>query len=160
MSRHPHAFLLLGLVLSLGACDTQERQDDFAAQASAPASGIVETDDGGRIISEDPDDWRTAPIYATVVRVDPAFPNPTSGARVLIRLSINPPNSVRGPFVLRGRDSSGRLTQPLDRLNDVNAGGLFVFDFSPLLLGQPGLHRLFIFDGAGEIVSYGDLLLE
>jgi hypothetical protein len=68
-------------------------------------------------------------------------------------------DAVRGGLILRAFNASGRFVL-LDEERDATQPGAFIFSFSPALLGQTGLHRLYVFDGFGEIVSYGDLLVQ
>lgn len=150
---------LLVLALIAGACDTQGRQDEFAEGASRPPSGFVRTDADGKILSDDPDDWRTAPLFVGKVRIDPAYPNPSSGGFVTISFAVLDFNAVRGGLFLRAFDDNRRFIR-LDEAPEATQPGSYVFSFSPALLGRTGLHRLYVFDGFNEIVSYGDLSLE
>src|SRR5690606_40269367 len=82
MIRTALAAALLLSALALGGCDAFEAQDAFEDDASEPPSGIFRTDDGVTPLGgeNDPDDWRTAPLYATSlfsVTLRP-FPNPVS----------------------------------------------------------------------------------
>lgn len=155
-------------------CDSQEAQNRFEDDAGLPPSGIVRTDANGRIavdddgkeIENDLDDWRTAPNFAGVVRFDPAYPNPTVGELITLPVLVQQFNALGGGLVLRGFDDTGRLIR-LDELPQATQPGSFTFVFSP---GQfsvagdiglaRGLHRIFVFSVTGEIVSYGDILVE
>lgn len=150
---------LIALAVLLAACDSQRKQDEFAEDASRPPSGYVNTTETGEILMDDPDDWRTAPLFAGKVRIDPARPNPVSAGNVVIPFSILDFNAIRGGLVLRGFDANGRLIRLAAEPGATQPGG-FAFSFNPSLLGSVGLHRLYIFDGADEIVSYGDLLIQ
>lgn len=150
---------VLAVAVFVGACDTHNQQDEFADRASATPSGYTNTGDGGQVISEDEDDWRTAPLFVGKVRVDPAYPNPVSTDFVTIPFTVLDFNAIRGGLEVRGFDSSGRFIV-LDTEPGANNPGAYIFSFTPALLGRTGLHRLFIFDGFGEIVSYGDLLVQ
>ncbi|MBT4603538.1 MAG: hypothetical protein HOC28_10410 [Bacteroidetes Order II. Incertae sedis bacterium] len=68
-------------------------------------------------------------------------------------------NSIQGGLSLRARDASGNL-RTLDDILDSSDPGAYIFRFSPALLARTGLIRLFIFDRLGELVSYGDLMVE
>ncbi len=147
---------LLFLLAMLTSCDSQRLQDDFAADASRAPSGYTSTDRNGGVRSTDEDDWRISPLYAGKVRVEPAYPNPTTGETVIIPVSILEFNGVSGVLSLRTRRGDGRLVV-LDQLNDT-APGTYLLSFPPALIGGSGLLRVFLFDSAGEIVSYGDIL--
>jgi len=146
------------LLLSLTACDTQDQQEEFIRSADQVASGFTETNESGEIINEDLDDWRTAPVYIGSIRIDPAFPNPTAGEFVTIPLTVTLPGSIRGGLRVSAVDRNRRLVV-LDELIEASDPGAYVFQFSALNL-DPGLQRVFIFDGFGELISYGDLMIE
>lgn len=145
-----------GVALLLGACDSQERQNDFVDEASLPPARFAHTNAFGDIIDDDKDDWRTAPAYGGKVGFDPAFPNPTASGLVTLPVQILEFNGVQGGLVLRGRDGSGNFVTLGDLVNTVNPGS-YVFRFNPALLGRTGLIRVFVFDRLGELVSYGDI---
>ncbi len=153
MYRISVALILLTLITG---CDSQEQQNDFAEDAGAPPSGFTSTNALGEIISRDDDDWRTAPIYFGKVRIDPAYPNPSSGEFVTVPVSILEFNALQGGLVLRARDSADRL-RLLDEINDAGSPGAYILRFGPAILGRTGLVRIFLFDRLGELVSYGDL---
>lgn len=146
------------LVLGLTACDTQDQQEEFIRSADQVASGFTQTNENGEIVNEDADDWRTAPVYIGSIRIDPAFPNPTAGEFVTIPVTVTLPGSIRGGLRVSGVDRNRRLVV-LDELIEASDPGAYVFQFSALNL-DVGLRRVFIFDGFGELISYGDLMIE
>lgn len=150
--------VLVALVLQAG-CDSQGQQDEFADDASAPPNGFVRTEDGSEIISDDLDDWRTAPVYAGKVSIRPAFPNPAAvDDFITVPFSVTAFGSVRAPLRLEVlRD--GRLVR-LDEVDRAGDPGSYAFTFSAASFGRTGLHRVYVFDGGGEIVSYGDVMVE
>lgn len=148
--------LLLAVLLFVG-CDGTALQDQFADDAGRVPEGYTATDRNGAVLDEDPDDWRTAPVYLGKVRVEPAFPNPTSGESVTVTVSILEFGGVSGGLYLRARQSNGVFVL-LDALQD-DAPGTYLMTFSPANLARSGLVRLFVLDARGEIVSYGDVLL-
>ncbi len=165
---------MLVSLLFIASCDSQQAQNQFEDDAGQTPSGIVRTTDDGRIavdgsgkeIENDLDDWRTAPNFAGVVRFDPAYPNPTAGDLVTVTVLVQQFNSLSGGLVLRGYDDTGRLIR-LDELPQATQPGSFTFVFSPRQFSvagdlgvASGLHRVFVFDVRGEIVSYGDILVE
>jgi hypothetical protein len=155
----PRRFLLLlCAVLLWSGCDTAEQQRDFEEEARQPPEGITRTNDRGEVQSEDADDWRTAPRYATIIIVDPAFPNPTSG-EVTVPISVREFDAVAGLLEVGSFDETGRFRR-LDVIEDASAPGTYVFIFNPLVLGRSGLIRVFVLDAGGEIISYGDLQVE
>jgi hypothetical protein len=148
--------LALWLCLSGTGCDTQGEQNDFVDAADQPPNGITRTDAGGQVLSEDQDDWRSAPVYIGKVRLDPAYPNPATTAFVTLQVNVLEFGGVRGGLFLRANNASGRFIL-LDDLPDASSPGFYSMTFSPAALGRTGLHRLFLFDSFNELVSYGDL---
>lgn len=145
------------MVLFVGACDSQEQQNNFVDDAGATPSGFTRTDAEGSIISDDTDDWRTSPLYLGKVRLDPVYPNPSSGEFVTVPLSILEFNTLQGGIVLRAYDNSNRL-RLLDEIDNTGSPGAYILRFSPAILGRTGLIRLFIFERiGGELISFGDL---
>ena len=147
------------LLLLVPACDTQKQTEEFERDASAPPSGFTRTDEYGDVISEDEDDWRSAPIFLGKVRVDPAYPNPVGTSVVTVPVSVLEFGGVSGALRLRARDNAGHL-MIVDEILDASSPGAFVFQFSPVILAQTGLVRLFVLDQRGELVSYGDLRIQ
>jgi hypothetical protein len=155
----PLAVFLLMAGAFIAGCDSQEQQDEFVQDASSTPDGFARTDNTGRILDDDENDWRVSPIYGGKVRFDPAYPNPVAGEFVTIPVTILEFNSIQGGLTLRARDASGSL-RTLDDILDASDPGAYVFRFSPTLLNRTGLVRIFIFDRLGELVSYGDLMIE
>lgn len=143
----------------VAGCDTQEEQDDFAAQAGRPPENITRVDASGKVLSEDKDDWRTAPVYAGEIRVDPAMPNPVSTEGfVTVRVTVTVFDAVYSP--LRLKNMRNDRLQTLSEIERASSPGAYLFHAPVSLIGPAGMHRLFIFDGIGEIVSYGDVLVQ
>jgi hypothetical protein len=155
------AIALILLVASVSAgCDSQEKQDDFALQASRAPNGFTATDQGGDILSEDEDDWRMSPFYFGKVRVSPVYPNPGRVDFVTVPINILQFDIGAGGFSLRAYEEGSSQLILLDRLLTVNGPGGYIMRFSPAILGREGLVRIFVFDGMNEIVSYGDLMIQ
>lgn len=147
------------VLLTFAACDTQEQQDEFAEQASRPPSDFARTDEGGEVLAEDEDDWRTAPIYAGQISVRPAYPNPAAPSEfVTIPVTVTSFGEVRAP--LHAETLRDDRLYELSHIDQAADPGAFVFNFSAAEFGSRGLHRVYIFDGVGEIVSYGDVMVE
>ncbi len=149
---------LIAFVFLYSGCSLEKQQDAFTDEAYSPAAGYTETDKNGLVVSRDEDDWRTAPVYGGVVRVDPAFPNPVEAGFVTVPLLVMQSNSVRGGLVLRAVAANGRMVN-LDDAPQARDPGAYVFQFSAGIIGRNGLVRLFVFDGGGGLVSYGDLMI-
>ena len=151
--------ILVLLFFTLSSCDSQQQQDDFEQSAGETASGYARTDSRGAIIDDDQDDWRTAPIYGGKVRFDPAYPNPATIDFVTIPVTVLEFNSIQGGLTLRARDANN-VFRTLDDIVDSTDPGAYIFRFSPALLARTGLVRVFVFYRIGELVSYGDILIQ
>ena len=156
------AYMTAGLALAallLSGCNTRGEQSEFVAQALQPPDGITATDENGMVVgSEDPDDWRTAPLYAGRVAVEPAFPNPVAfGELIEIRIF---PNEVQGaPRGIRvdALSSDGQRLFEVERRSEVLP---IRFNISASV-GETGLVRLVLFDiGRNEVISYGDVQID
>ncbi len=144
------------VLLLFSGCDSQKQQNNFVEEANLPPVSFTATDASGVILSQDKDDWRTAPVYFGKVRIDAVYPNPSATEFVTVPVTVLEFNAVQGGLVLRARDSADRL-RLLDEIIDASDPGAYIMRFSPALLARTGLVRLFVFDRFGEIVSYGDL---
>lgn len=152
---------MIVILVAVSACDTQGEQDDFARDASAPPSGFVRTTDGAEIIDDDLDDWRTAPVYAGRISFRPAYPNPASiDDFVTVPFSVTAFQEVAAPLQIKTVRESDRLLITLETVEEAADPGSYAFTFSAARVGSTGLKRLYIFDAAGELVSYGDLMIE
>ena len=148
------------VILSVAGCDGAELQNDFEAEAFAEPSGITRTDDSGKVVASDDDDWRVSPAYQARVVIDPAFPNPVlSGHFVSVPVRVRDFDAVQGGLELVSFDDN-RIARRLDDILDARDPGAYVFRFNPGALGVVGLNRVFIIDNAGGLISYGDLLIE
>ena len=155
--------LFILAAFSTAGCDNQGAQEDFIAEAGLTPSGITRILDntvGGEICSEDMDDWRTSPVYSGIILIERgASPNPVSASSlVTITIRVLQFDRVRGSLAVRAFGNGNTLIV-LDTILDAGSPGEYIFQFSPSLLSENGLHRLFIFDGIGELVSYGDIEL-
>lgn len=146
-------------LLLLSGCDTNRQQDTFAEEASRQPSDITRVDETGEVLAVDEDDWRTAPVYRGEIRIDPAEPNPVpAGEFITIPVTVTVFDAVRAPLRVE-TPREGRL-RTLDAIEQASNPGAYVFSFPASAIGSRGLHRLFIFDGVGEIVSYGDVIVQ
>jgi hypothetical protein len=149
--------------LPLAGCDALDGQSEFERDAFLPASGIARTDEQGNLITDDPDDWRTAPLYAfSGFRVaQRPYPNPAfidQGVTIIVSTDDVIPGGLR---IVAYR---GELRSPLPGLSlDVPGAGTYPVSFFPgeITGAQPGdLWRLVFFDGQSHVVTYGDLQIE
>ncbi|GIV61572.1 hypothetical protein GQ464_001375 [Rhodocaloribacter litoris] len=162
MNRIACGLVLVFLGGGLAACDTQrDEQEAFVAMAERSPEGFARTDAAGNILQDDPDDWRTAPFFAGKISFRPPYPNPTRGEPVTLPFVTLEFNAVSNRMVLRTRDPADpRRLLLLAEVNNAAETGGHEFRFSPIQIGVTGLHRLFVFDATGELVTYGDVMLE
>ena len=163
------ASLLLLVPVGLTACDSGGDRRDFEDAAFETPEGITRTNDEGEVLENDPDDWRTSPLFPAV-DVEPAFPNPVSSAYTgLVTIPVVAPfsDSVTGALNLFafGPRGSSRLIDQIPAGTFPGAGE-FRFSLQDLAfaleapVGDPGLYRLFVQDSNGRLVSYGDFLIQ
>lgn len=166
MSKFITCFSVLLMLLVLASCTRNDAQQEFEREAYTQASGFTETNNQGQIQSVDEDDWRTSPLFQGLVDVVPVYPNPTTTSQaVQFEVDITGVQSVSGIEVMtRFPDNTFRsLYQEFETLEP----GLTTFQINPLefaQFGNPegarGLNRIFMFDARGQIISYGDIMVE
>ncbi len=150
--------ILLGTVTLTMGCDTANEQRTFIEDAQSAPSGISTTDVNGLVDVADSDDWRTAPVYVGRIVVDAAYPNPFENGVVTIPFRVLQFDEIVGGMFVRAFDTRGQLVT-IDEVLETSSPGLYTFTINPAQLGTKGLHRLFVQDVFGEIVSYGDLMI-
>ena len=146
-------------LVALTSCDTADLQKDFLADARQPPSEITVTNTGGAILSVDEDDWRTAPLFIGKVIVEPAYPNPVTNGLVTLPFRILQFDDVRGGLFARAFNGSDDLITLGESL-DTASPGVYTITIIPAVLNTVGLHRIFLQDFLGEIVSYGDIQIQ
>jgi len=151
-------------VLLLSGCNTRGEQSEFVARALQPPDGITATDVNGRGTgAEDPDDWRTAPLYAGRVVVEPAFPNPVVfGGQVTVGVTLLGFEGVPRGVRIDALRSDGQQLFEIARRPEVDQDGFFPIRFNlSAAVGEDGPVRLVLFDiGRNEIISYGDVQID
>lgn len=158
------AILLIGILFSNG-CKRDDAQVSFEREALSLPSGFTETDQFGNVINEDSNDWRVSPLYAGLIFVEPAFPNPTQGDNITIELSITGVNNLAGfsVYFLNENVTPTFLTSiTFNPSNFFQVIRINPQEFSPttLLSDAIGLHRVLIYDQRNEIITYGDIKVE
>jgi len=166
----PGIILLAFLAFSVAGCSQDDDQRDFEQEAFSFPEGFTETDGSGKVISEDPDDWRTAPFFQGLVFVDPAFPNPVQvSGQLMINIEIAGIEAVSGlsVVVLIESGANPELRPVYTDPQSPMPTGISVISISPIQLGRfntvesaRGLHRLIILDGRNNVISYGDVMVE
>ncbi|MCC5925415.1 MAG: hypothetical protein JJU41_02545 [Bacteroidetes bacterium] len=156
------AFLFI-LSIVIG-CSRDSDQEEFERQAFSAPENITRTSASGEVLQTDPDDWRIAPMFQGFVEViQPPYPNPSAGQRFTLEILITGLESIFGLEVYT-RNAFGR---PVMIYNDTRRPlppGISDINIEPSWLstngtysGAIGLHRIFIYDGSGNMITYGDL---
>lgn len=154
----------LALMASLASCDEMDTEDD-------PIEGFTRTNQNGQIISEDRNDWRIAARFAGEVRLlQVPFPNPTSNGQVQLTIQFSTTAGFsRLDFLGISRDGVP-VNYPVILETDFNPPNfgsktyrLDLVRMSPSrnlseLRGR--LFRARLVDGAGNIITYGDIFVE
>lgn len=153
---HIRAALVAVAILAVPACDTGDLQREFVDDAQATPADFTRTNQNGGVVSTDADDWRTAPVFVGRITVDPAYPNPTTGGLVTVPFRILQFDELSGGVYVRAFDVNGRLI-PLGESVETSGPGQYTITINPAQLGTVQLHRLFVMDVFGELISYGDL---
>ncbi len=165
MIRTVFALIFAGLILS--SCDANNAQVEFSIEAGGVPSGIFRTDDGFTALmgENDPDDWRTSPLYATsgFVVTNRAYPNPASlSGSDGFTIVISTIDAIPGGLFLVAFDGFGERYE-LGPIESIPGPGSYAISrLTSLIQGaQAGeLWRLVLFDSRGEPVTYGDILIE
>lgn len=164
-------YLIFILVLALISCSESNAQREFENQAFSQPSGITEmTSTGGPVDNgeNDPDDWRIAPDFQGSISIEtPAYPNPVSFSdEIEILASVNSfgavnglqvyafqqPTQPRGPLVIiDGQLETGFKTIHIDPETFASSTGTGNFG---------NLYRIIIYDGSGNVISYGDVQVQ
>jgi len=162
--------MMMLLILVLSSCSQNDDQREFEQQAFQLPENITETSESGEIISEDPDDWRTAPFFQGLVFVNPPFPNPVLTSNQLqINVEITGIEAVSGlsVIVLIEGGINGEFRPIYTDTQSPMPPGLTTININPVQLGRfntvesaRGLHRLILVDGRENVISYGDVLVE
>lgn len=168
----PPAVLALLFMFSIvvSSCGQDDDQLAFEEQAFSLPQNITETDPSGKIVNEDPDDWRTAPFFQGLVFVNPAFPNPVQVSdRLDINVEITGIEAVSGlrVVVLLGSGPTIEFKPLYTSSERPLPPGLTVASINPVELGRfntvesaRGIHRVVLLDNRENVISYGDIRVE
>ncbi|MFP8488006.1 hypothetical protein ACKGJO_02815 [Gracilimonas sp. Q87] len=163
-------FFLIGLSLLIfvltASCTRNNAQRDFEQDAYSAPAGYTETTAQAEIISLDEDDWRTSPLYQGLVNIVPAYPNPVAtNQQFYLEIESLFNNSINGFEVIVRLPNNDLYT--LYQEFDTPLPSLKTILLDPLELGidgspeaARGLKRIYIFDLDGQMISYGDIMVE
>jgi len=163
-------FTAILLMLSLGlliSCKQDAGQEEFVRQAFASPSGFTQTKSNGQIISNDPDDWRIGPMFQGLIEVNAVpYVNPSVGLPFRFELLVTGLEAVSG-LQIYSRDSFGRSFVVYNDNRRPLPPGLIDIVLEPSWLTPSriyseaiGLNRIFVYDGNGNLITYGDLKVE
>ncbi|REL37673.1 hypothetical protein DYD21_07770 [Rhodohalobacter sp. SW132] len=167
-----YAAVAVLLIAIISACGQDDDQRDFEQEAFSLPDGITQTDNSGQIVegNEDPDDWRVAPFFQGLVYIDPLpFPNPVQVSDVL-RIHVDPFQEALNGLIILVISENAANREPRQIYNHAQSPlppGPTVVDLNPIQFSwnntaqnARGLHRLILVDGSGNVISYGDILVE
>ncbi len=161
---HLHTIcIFLFLLLVISGCNQNSDQRDFERQAFSEPSGITETDQNGRVINNDPDDWRIAPFFqGDIELISPPFPNPVqTNDRLTINIQVNFLDRISGIYIRVFRFNS---FYQIDDRPQVSTGiTTFTIDPNVIAGGNPnpqGRYRLIIQDENENVITYGDIEIQ
>lgn len=155
------------LLSALNGCTNDDEQVAFERDAFQTAAGYTRTDERGVTISQDPDDWRISPLYMGLVEVDPLFPNPamTSG-QARLHVMVGGIDALSGLAAAVYHPDEVLETLWISQESPVPPG-LHAITLSPVEMGRlptvesaRGLHRIIVFDGRQNVISYGDVMVQ
>lgn len=158
-------------IAALASCSESEDQRDFREQALSGPSGIMAMTVNGTPVEDgenDADDWRTAPAFTglTGVEVTPVFPNPVSfNSSFELQVNIKGSGFVNGLQIFAFQDPNDPTL--LRTESQTQNARLCTFRISPQEFASSAgtgnlgnLYRIVIYDGRGDIISYGDVQIE
>lgn len=159
--------LAILLAILISGCGRDSDQEQFEREAFGQPENFTRTSSSGEILSEDPDDWRIAPMFQGFIDVNqPPFPNPSTGTRFRMELLITGLESINGVEVY-ARDEFGRPFRIYTDQRRPLPPGITELMIEPswltttgLYSNAIGLHRIFIYDANGNMITYGDLKVE
>ena len=161
-------FVLSGLLFA--GCSKSDDQRQFEEEALQQPRNITKTDASGNITgSSDPDDWRIGPMYQGLINIgnfsepQPPFPNPVNFnsdlhiyftqlvSDEISRLEIYKLTEFNNRQVVRLYDEF----EINSTFNDLRISGSSIADGEGS--GASDIYRLLIYDGRGNLITYGDV---
>lgn len=167
MNRIYLGFIASFLIILSISCQRNSAQEEFERRAFTTPENFTKTDNNGNILVNDPDDWEIGPLFQGLVEINAVpYANPSIGLRFDFELLVTGLEAVSG-LEIYARDQFGR---PFIIYNDNRRPlppGLVDIFIEPSWLSPSriyseavGLNRIFIYDGRGNLITYGDLKVE
>ena len=158
--------VILCILLLTASCTRNNAQRDFEQDAYMEPAGYTSAESPTELTSVDEDDWRTSLLFQGLVKVYPAYPNPVStNEQFFLEIESLFTNSINGIEIVVRYPNNRPF--PIYQELETEINGLKTILLDPLELGMDrspeaarGLKRIFIFDGNGQMISYGDIMVE
>lgn len=162
--------LLVLVALLFAGCSKSDDQRQFEREALHQPQNITETDGSGKITgTSDPDDWRIGPMYRGLINIgnfsepQPPFPNPVAfNSDLHIYLTQLTPDEINTLEIYKLTEFNNRQIVRLyeefeinSTFNDLRIPASSIADGEGS--GASGIYRLLIYDGRGNLISYGDV---
>lgn len=162
-----HLLLLSVFLLLIVSCTRNDDQRAFEQSAYQRPQGITETNNLGEIQNDDEDDWRISPLFEGLIRISPPFPNPVvTNQAITFEIDVTGVQAISGLEVIVWFNTNRFNTVYFDNQSPLPPG-LTTFQINPLELSEfgtvesaRGTHRVIIFDGNQQMISYGDIRVE
>lgn len=164
-------YLISVLAFALMSCSESEAQREFENQALTQPSGITEmTPNGGPVEGgeNDSDDWRIAPDFqGSISFLTKPHPNPVAfNQDIKIQLNIGSFESVNG-LQIAAFQQPNQIIGPFIQKTGQLDPGLFERQINPEAFASStgtgnfgNLYRIIIYDGNGNVISYGDVQVQ
>ncbi|MEX0722653.1 MAG: hypothetical protein WD357_10750 [Gracilimonas sp.] len=168
MSKFTSFFVIAFALLLTVSCTRNDAQREFEQEAYRSPDGYTETaQNNGEVLSNDPDDWRTSPLFQGLIIVKPPYPNPvTTNQPVWFEIGVTGVNSINGLQVFTRLDN-GEFISLFENFETLQPGDFPPFQINPIEFGMNGtpegargLNRIYIFNANSQLISYGDILVE
>lgn len=160
------AILLMSFIL-LAGCGQSDDQREFEREAFAAPDNYTETTDDRQIISEDPDDWRVSPFYQGLIDVDPAYPNPVLTTDQVSIDMLAYDDVVSNIEVISYFAEDNIPITVIPKSDNVRIDLGTTISMQPSQMSRTnltddikGLKRIIILDNDGNVISYGDIMVE
>lgn len=159
--------LFILAITTLLSCGNDAGQEEFERQAFTTPENFTRTNANGQIVSEDPDDWRIGPLFQGLIEVNAVpYANPSVGLQFRFELLVTGLEAVSGLEIF-SRDRFGRPFVVYTDTRRPLPPGLIDLLIEPSWLTPSriyseaiGLNRIFVYDGNGNLITYGDLKVE
>ena len=164
-------FLFAFVALLYTGCSKSDDQRQFEREALVTDNNITRTTNNGDVdsLETDPNDWRIGPMYQGLINIgnfsepQPPFPNPVGFNSTLhIYLTQLTPDEVNILEIYKLTEFNDRQVVKLydefeinSTFNDLRIPAHLIADGEGS--GANGTYRILIYDGRGNLITYGDV---